>query len=185
MIRHICNVKLQHIVTIRSSELLAQVGIEDLDLILKERRFRWYKHVERSNGAVKTACDIQTQFDGKRGPGRPKMTWNQLTERDCREWKLSAIGSYDRHTWRSGVISAMRAASKIPRRGLTDVDVAPLTCTLIKKIGWWWLWWRVIQSWLYLYGPDRSPLTPSSDHYENKPIQIHWKYCNQKRKIYR
>ena len=27
----------------------------------------------------------------------------------------------------------MRAASKIPRRGLTDVDFAPLTCTLIKK----------------------------------------------------
>ena len=45
--------------------------------------------VERSNGAVKTAFDIQ--ITGKRGPGRPKMTWKQLTERDCREWKLSAI----------------------------------------------------------------------------------------------
>ena len=66
-----------------------QLGIEDLDIILKERRFRWYGHVERFNGAVKTACDIQA--DGKRGPGRPKMTWKQLTERDCRECKLSAI----------------------------------------------------------------------------------------------
>ena len=68
-------------------------GIEDLDLILKERRLRWYGHVERSNGAVKTAFDIQV--DGKRGPGRPKMTWKQLTERDCREWKLSAINPHD------------------------------------------------------------------------------------------
>ena len=58
-----------------------QLGIEDLDLILKERRLRWYGHVERSNGAVKTAFDILV--DGKRGPGRPKMTWKQLTERDC------------------------------------------------------------------------------------------------------
>ena len=41
------------------------------------------------NGAVKTAFDLQV--DGKCGPGRPKMTWKQLTERDCREWKLSAI----------------------------------------------------------------------------------------------
>ena len=24
------------------------------------------------------------QVDGKRGPGRPKMTWKQLTERDRR-----------------------------------------------------------------------------------------------------
>ena len=102
MIRQICNVRPQDIVTTRSNELLVRLGIEDLDLILKERRLRWYGHVERSNGAVKTAFDIQV--DGKRGPGGPKMTWKQLTERDCREWKLSAINPHDRHTWRSGVI---------------------------------------------------------------------------------
>ena len=102
MIRQICNVRPQDIVTTRSNELLVWLGIEDL----KERRLRWYGHVERSNGAVKTAFDIQV--DGKCGPGRPKMTWKQLTERDCREWKLSAINPHDRRTWRSGVRSAMR-----------------------------------------------------------------------------
>ena len=71
-----------------------RLGIEDLDLILKERRLQWYGHMERSNGAVKTAFDIQV--DGKHGPRRPKMTWKQLTERDCREWKLSAINPHDR-----------------------------------------------------------------------------------------
>ena len=76
MIRQICNVRPQDIVTTRSNELLVQLGIEDLDLILKERRLRWYGPC--SNGAVKTAFDIQV--DGKRGPGRPKMTWKQLTE---------------------------------------------------------------------------------------------------------
>ena len=35
MIRQICNVKLQDIVTTRSNELLVRLGIEDLDLILK------------------------------------------------------------------------------------------------------------------------------------------------------
>ena len=57
------------------------------------------------------------------GPGRPKMTWKQLTERDCREWKLSAINPHDRHTRRSGAICA---ASQPPGRGPTDVDVAPV-----------------------------------------------------------
>ena len=98
MIRQICNVRPQDIVTTRSNELLVQLGIDDLDPILKERRLRWYRHVEHSNGAVKTAFDIQA--DGKYGPQRPKMTWKQLTERDCREWKLSAINPHDRHTWR-------------------------------------------------------------------------------------
>ena len=94
MITQICNVKPQDTATIRSIELLAWLGFEDLDLILKERRLRWYGHVERSNGAVKTAFDIQV--NGKRGPGRPKMTWKQLTERDRREWKLSAIDPHDK-----------------------------------------------------------------------------------------
>ena len=102
MIRQICNVKPQD----------------------TERRLRWYGHVERSNGAVKTAFDIQV--NGKRGPGRPKMTWKQLTERDRREWKLSAIDPHDRDTWRSGVRSAMRAASQLPGRGPTVVDMAPI-----------------------------------------------------------
>ena len=45
------------------------------------------------------------------------MTWKQLTERDSREWKLSAIDPHDRDKWRSGVRSAMRAASQLPGRG--------------------------------------------------------------------
>ena len=124
MIRQICNVKPQDTATIRSTELLARLGIEDLDLILKERRLPWYGHVERSNGAVKTAFGIQV--GGKRGPEKPKMTWKQLTERGCREWKLSAIDPHDRDTWKSGVRSAMRAARQLPVRGPTVVDIAPV-----------------------------------------------------------
>ena len=92
MIRQICKVKPQDIVTTRSTEIFARLGIEDLH-ILKERRLHWYGHVERSNGA-----DFDIHVDGKCRPGRPKMTWKQLTERDCREWKLSAIDSHDRRT---------------------------------------------------------------------------------------
>ena len=50
----------------------------------------------------------------------PKMTWKQLTERDHREWKLSAIHPHDRDTWRSGARSAM-----LPGRGPTDLDIVP------------------------------------------------------------
>ena len=59
MIIQICNVRPQDVVTTRSNELLAWLGIEDLNLILKERRLCWYGHVETSNGAVKTAFHIQ------------------------------------------------------------------------------------------------------------------------------
>ena len=92
--------------------------------------------MERSNGAVKTAFHIQVE--GKRGPGRPKMTWKQLTKRDCREWKLSllsAIIPHDRNMWRSGVRSAIHAASQLSGEGGPLMWMLPLypSCTLIKK----------------------------------------------------
>ena len=51
------------------------------------------------------------------------MTWKQLTERDCRECKLLAIDPHHRDPWRSGVRSAMHAASQLPRMGPTNVDI--------------------------------------------------------------
>ena len=54
-------------VTVRSNQLLAKLELEDLDLILRERRLHSFGHVERSSGAVRTVCDIQ--IDGKGGGG--------------------------------------------------------------------------------------------------------------------
>ena len=124
MIRQICNVKPEAVATTRSTELLTLLGLEDLDLILKERRLRWCGHVERSIGAIKTAWVMQVT--GSRGTGRPKMTWKQVTERDRKEWKLKTTDPDDRNTWRSGVRSAMRAASQLPGGGSTDVGIAPI-----------------------------------------------------------
>ena len=70
MIRQICSIKPEDVATVRSSELLAK--LEDLNLILRERRLRWFGHVERSSGAVRTACDIW--IEGRQGAGRPKLT---------------------------------------------------------------------------------------------------------------
>ena len=68
---------------------------------------------------------LHMQIDGKRGTGRPKQTWKKLTEKDCREWKLTTVDPQERSTWRSGVRSAMHAASQLPGKGPTDVDDAP------------------------------------------------------------
>ena len=72
---------------------------------MRERRLCWCGHVERSSGAVRTACNLQ--IDGRRMAGRPKLTWKKLTEKDCREWKLTTVDPQERSTWRSGVRSAV------------------------------------------------------------------------------
>ena len=116
----ISSIKPEDVATVRSSELLEK--LEDLNIILREGRLRWFRHVERSSEAVRTACDIQ--IDGLRGAGRPKLTWKKLTENNCREWKRTAVDHQERTTWRSDVRSAMRAASQLPGRVPTDVDDA-------------------------------------------------------------
>ena len=65
MIRQICSIKPEDVSTVRSSELLAKLELEDLNLILRERRLHWFGHVEGSSGAIRTAYDIQ--IDGRRG----------------------------------------------------------------------------------------------------------------------
>ena len=54
MIRQICSIKPEDVATVRSSELLTKLELEDLDLILRKKRLRWFGHVERSNGAVQS-----------------------------------------------------------------------------------------------------------------------------------
>ena len=65
------------------------------------------------------------QIDGRRGAGRPKLTWKKLMEKDFCELKLMTVDPQERSTWRSGVRSAMHAASQSSGRGPTDVDDAP------------------------------------------------------------
>ena len=93
MIRRICNVKPADVASVRSNKLLAQLGC---------------------CGNVKCARD--KNIEGKRGPGRPKMTWRELTERDRSVWNLSTVDPLDRDSCRSGVRSAMRAASQLSGR---------------------------------------------------------------------
>ena len=81
-----------------------------LCLTCLETQRQVFLHIERSSGAIKTACDIQ--IDRKRGPGRPKISWQTLTETI-----VSGISK--------SVRSAMRAACQLPRREPIDANDAP------------------------------------------------------------
>ena len=103
MIRQICSIEPEDVATVKSCKLyvLAKIELEDLNHILRER---W--------GV------------GGGGARRPKLTWKKLME-DCCEWKLTTVDPQERSTWRSGVRSAMCAASQSPGRRPTDVDDVP------------------------------------------------------------
>ena len=113
-----CDVRLQDIVTTRSNELLVLLRIEDLNLILKEKRHRWYGHVECSNCAVDTGR-------GKAWAWGPKMTWKQLTERDCKKWLSTLMTDIPGDL-------VCHACSKLAIwKGAHWCECCPCTCTLI------------------------------------------------------
>ena len=75
MVRPICNIKPEEVVTVRQRELLAKLDLNDLGLILIETRLILFGYNEGLSGSLRTACDMRV--DGKRGPGRPKMLWKE------------------------------------------------------------------------------------------------------------
>ena len=110
----ICSIKPEDVATVRSRELLAKLQLEDLNLILRERRLRWFGHVERSSGAIRTACDREAQAH-----------MEKLAEKNYLDRNLTTVDPQERSTWRPGVRSAMCAASQLAGKGPTDVDDAP------------------------------------------------------------
>ena len=79
-----------------------------------------------SSGAVRTACDIQIHGSWGGGGGGGGVQANmdiKLTEKDCPEWKLTTVDPQEMSTWRSGVRSAICAASQLSGRGPTDVPL--------------------------------------------------------------
>ena len=126
MIRQICNIKPEDVAMVRSSELLAKLELEDLDLILRERRLSWFGHVERSRGAIRKACDIQ--IDG----------WAQTnleeTDRERLLW-VEAHGSWPSRKERLQIrCEICYACSKpVTWKGAQWCGRCPCTCTLIKN----------------------------------------------------
>ena len=85
MVKQICSIKPHPLATVRSSELLAK--LEDLDLILRERE----GFAGLSMWSVLVVQSEQHVIDRWQAAGRPKLTLMILTEKDCRECKLTTV----------------------------------------------------------------------------------------------
>ena len=99
MIRWICGVKPSDDPSM--DELHAKLGICDLAILVRERRLRWFGHVMRSNGEINRVRS--RPVPGRKGPGRPKKTWEECVKQDLKVYGLSEAGTQDRLSWRSSV----------------------------------------------------------------------------------
>ena len=99
MIRWICGIKPSDDPSM--DELHAKLGICDLAILVREHRLRWFGHVMRSNGEINRVRS--RPVPGRKGPGRPKKTWEECVKQDLKVCGLSEAGTQDRLSWRSSV----------------------------------------------------------------------------------
>ena len=74
MISWICNVKAKDEVS--SDSLLTKLGIQDLDVVLRTGRMRWFGHVERSTGWISEVRKLNVV--AQKRSGRPRKSWDEV-----------------------------------------------------------------------------------------------------------
>jgi len=98
MVRWMFGVELQD--RVPSKELRGSLGLDDIILVLQRNRLRWYGHVLRKEDNDWVKKCMQYEVEGARPRGRPKKTWREIVEKDCRARGLNREDAMDCSRWR-------------------------------------------------------------------------------------
>jgi len=79
MVRWMCNVKVKD--RLPSKELRERLAIDDIILILQQKRLRWCGHVLRKEDTDWVKKCMEYEVEGSRPRGRPKRTWKEVVQR--------------------------------------------------------------------------------------------------------
>jgi len=82
MVRWMCGVKLQD--RVPSKELRGRLELDNIISLLQRNRLRWYGHVLRQENNDWVKKCMEYEVEGTRPRGRPKKTWREIVEKDCR-----------------------------------------------------------------------------------------------------
>ena len=99
MIRWICNVKAKDEVS--SVSLLTKLGIQDLYVVPRTGRMRWFGHVERSTGWISEVRKLNVVTEKR--SGRPRKSWDEVIKNDRKKLGVPVITGLDQN--RSEVIT--------------------------------------------------------------------------------
>ena len=94
-----CGVSLRERKT--NAELRKSLGIKDIDEVMRRSRLRWMGHVLRKDKDDWVRRSMEMVIEGKRGVGRPRMTWVKAVESDMRVKGLMREDVEDRTKWRA------------------------------------------------------------------------------------
>ena len=98
MICWICNVKAKDEVS--SDSLLTKLGIQDLDVVLRTGRIRWFGHVGRSTGWISEVRKLNVVAQKRSGTHWPRKSWDEVIKNDKKKLDMGSADPQNRSEWR-------------------------------------------------------------------------------------
>ncbi|KAJ0851966.1 hypothetical protein HanRHA438_Chr14g0632811 [Helianthus annuus] len=85
---------------IKNEVFRERLGVASISDKIKEGRLRWFGHVKRRQTTAPVRVVETLTVEGRRGRGRPKLTWEEQIRHDLLESHLSEDMVQDRTSWR-------------------------------------------------------------------------------------
>jgi len=98
MVRWMCNVNVKD--RVPSMALRERLGIDDIILILQDNRLRWYGHVLRKEDTDWVKKYMEYKVEGSKPRSRPKRTWREVVQKDCKARNLNREDAMDLGIWK-------------------------------------------------------------------------------------
>ena len=101
MVRWMCGVKAEE--SPPCEVLRARLGIGSILEVLRQRRLRWFGHVERSTKESWLQKVRKLEIPGQVKRGRPRKTWEQVLNNDLKVKGIQRELAQNRSGWRSAI----------------------------------------------------------------------------------
>ena len=96
MIHWICHVKANDEVS--SDSLLSKLGLQDIDVVLRSSRMRWYGYVQRSKGWIAQVRKLI--IVAQKRSGKPRKSWDEVLLDDRKKLGMDTADPQNRSEWR-------------------------------------------------------------------------------------
>ena len=83
---------------VSSDSHLTKLRIQDLDVVLRTSRKRWFGHVERSTGWISEVLKLNVV--AQKRSGRPRKSWDEVIKNDGKKLYMDSADPQNRSEWR-------------------------------------------------------------------------------------
>jgi len=89
---------------VRNDDIRERLGVAPVEEKLVQHRLRWFGHIQRRpvEAPVRSGVISRTS-NGKRGRGRPNLTWEESVKRDLKDWSITKELALDRREWKLAI----------------------------------------------------------------------------------